>query len=316
MRGGPTDSRKACVPMIGAFFARQPPGRLQTNGYHRRLPCQGTSGRGCQQPPAEPRSDGFTEAIPKEQGPGFSHTKDHCRKVLISFGQLAMPSSAPPEVIGPRPDEGPQDSRHFFKQVHPPVGPQLWRCSCVRPNRPPEQDVATAPMELGWAERPRTAPTRLVRLPTLRRPTVRSPLSLQKGAGLSAQDPRCPVSAVLDDRAPDQDAESFRRDAASRKRGPPCAPPTNGHPNANPDKTSSADSKESNTSDLSTSTAAGVGSNEPATGGGSSETLSVDTRGSTELSSSSGGGGGRPLDEDSSSTSEFKTHDEASSPDA
>lgn len=250
-----------------------PPGCLQPSGCHWRLPCQGVGGHGCQQqqPPARP--SGFSGAIPKERGgPRFPHAQDHCRKctallermygldrrgsaegwqcsskqpsVLLSIGQMDVPSAAPARTSPPRPDEGPADPpRNFFK-VLPPVGSQRRqqprRCCCVRPDRPAEQDVATAspplplePLELDWTlERPRTAPTArssLVRLPSLSRPPLRSPVPPEKGAasvgaaGPSGHDTCCPLldEEVLDGRAAEP---AFRREApvAVRKRGPPA----------------------------------------------------------------------------------------------
>lgn len=425
----PSVPRAAAGVVLPQVMMPVPPGCVQPSGCQWRLPCQG--GHGChpQQPPARPEA--FGGAIPKERGPRLPHSQDHCRKctallermygldrrggvegwqckqpsVLLSFGQMDMPSSR--GGTSPRPEEGPLDPRNFFK-VLPPVGrPQQQhargrRCSCMPPNRQPaEQDVATAPilepLELDWtAERPRTAPTtRYVRLPSLRRPPLRSPEKGKEGA----HDPGCPLvdseeeeegaprkhgppgwpgwplssSAVLCV-PPAAGAEGIRwalSDVRNRRTSPPVlapsrmhvgpllqrvqdhlwraenpmrrnswarlaadnqgddpkdqppppqgGPPTNGHPSANQERTSSAESKESDASNMSTAnnTTAGEGSNGQAAGGvgGGHDTLSVDTRGSSELSSSSSGGGG-PLDDDSNSTSESKTDDGASSADA
>lgn len=263
----PSVPRAAAGVVLPQMMMPVPPGYMQQqqpSGCQWRLPCQGTSGHGChpqqQQPPPPARPEPFGGAIPKERGPRLPHSQDHCRKctallermygldrrggvegwqckqpsVLLSFGQMDVPSSR--GGTSPRPEEGPLDPRNFFKhvaqQVLPPVGrpqqqQQQRRCSCVPPNRPPEQNVATAPilepLELDWtAERPRTAPTtRYVRLPSLRRPPLRSP---EKGKeGPSAHDPGCPLALLDSEEEGAATGVAFRQDSTAHKHGPPDA---------------------------------------------------------------------------------------------
>lgn len=241
----PAVPRAATGVVLPQMMLPVPPGCLQPSGCHWRLPCHGVG----QQPPVRPA--GFAGAIPKERGPRFPHAQDHCRKVLLSLGQVDVPSAPRPAASPPHPDQGPvQPPRNFFK-VLPPMGSQQQRrCCCVRPaSRPADQDVATAPplplepLELDWSlERPRTAPaarssssSSFVRLPSLRQPPLRSPVEPKGGkepsvggaaAGPSGHDPCCPLAAsaaLLDEEAPESRAAepAFRRDAA-RKRGPPA----------------------------------------------------------------------------------------------
>ncbi|XP_077507249.1 uncharacterized protein LOC144116354 isoform X9 [Amblyomma americanum] len=163
-------AQRAC----GTGLPLLPPGsssRSSPTTRHWRSLCQSNDGGASQLPP--PQSAGAkpeaTGAVPKRIEP---------KRVEPNVGSLHGRSTAA--------------FQGRCRKVLPPVGRQQQGCSCLHPecDRPPEQDMATAPLleplELDWAdcERPRTAPARFVRLSVLRstmRPTVSSPCSPNKG---------------------------------------------------------------------------------------------------------------------------------------
>ncbi|KAK8771272.1 uncharacterized protein LOC144116354 isoform X3 [Amblyomma americanum] len=202
------EAQRAC----GTGLPLLPPGsssRSSPTTRHWRSLCQSNDGGASQLPP--PQSAGAkpeaTGAVPKRIEPkrvepnvGSLHGRStaafqgRCRKVLLvttSLGQAGHSASHGGASLAEDDAACSLEPGRIYK-VLPPVGRQQQGCSCLHPecDRPPEQDMATAPLleplELDWAdcERPRTAPARFVRLSVLRstmRPTVSSPCSPNKG---------------------------------------------------------------------------------------------------------------------------------------